>query len=68
MSRTKNNLMNNIEHGLVKYNPRMGEYVSSISDSELAEQSILQSAERLKQLVDNHKRFTFGKQKTNLRK
>ena len=68
MSRTKNNLMNNIEHGLVKYNPRMGEYVSSISDSELAGQTIGEGAERLKMLLDNHRRFTFGKQKTNLRK
>jgi hypothetical protein len=56
MSRTKNNLMDNIEQGLVRYNPATREYesvVTRLTDSELAGQTIGEGAERLRMLLDN---------------
>ena len=57
MSRTKNNLMDNIEQGLVRYNPATREYeptVAGKTDSELAGQTIGESMERLRRLLDNY--------------
>jgi len=57
MSSTKNNLMDNIEQGLVRYNPATREYeptVAGKTDSELAGQTIGESRERLRRLLENY--------------
>lgn len=68
MSRTKNNLMDKLEREALQYSPINREYLETprgISDKELKTQTIGQGAERLKALLDYHKKlrkgFTFGK-------
>ena len=61
MSSTKNNLMDNIEQGLVRYNPATREYeptVAGKTDSELAGQTIGESMERLRLLIEQFEKLT----------
>lgn len=57
MSKTKNNLMDKVDKALYTYNPATREYepaVTRLTDSELAGQTIGESMERLRRLLDNY--------------
>jgi hypothetical protein len=61
MSRTKNNLMDKVDKALYTYNPATREYepaVTRLTDSELAGQTIGESMERLRLLIEQFEKLT----------